>query len=110
MSAKDLILERLKNHPEGVSCRQFEEMKFGTYHKLASRISDLRKEGYQIVRRESHTESTMDAVYVLIDSPQDASNSNGKAISSQEPCLFGDGYAGEPKAQNEDITKLVGGW
>lgn len=49
VSQKTKILELLLNSPENtVSCSEFNKPPFFLYHKLSSRISDLKKMGYKI--------------------------------------------------------------
>lgn len=67
-SQKQRILEILKlSYPNAVICRVFDREYL--FHKLASRCSDLRKEGYKIEYIPSDTDSVMDASYRLIPEP-----------------------------------------
>lgn len=70
MSQKDTILSMFKSSLTGiVSCRELA----GAYlfHKAASRISELRKLGYNIQYVQSVTDSPMDAYYILMSEPQE---------------------------------------
>lgn len=69
MSQQSKILELLRAS-KTVSCRAF-NAEF-LFHKLASRCSDLRKEGYDIRYNPSQTNSPMDASYTLISEPTQA--------------------------------------
>ena len=113
MSQKSKILSLLKASPEGVSCRVF-EAEGHLYHKLSSRISDLAKEGYTIIRQESHTESPMDARYKLIDSPQDNQISSVKGSNSlklpQEAMELPFAVESKPSPIKSDISLEVGSW
>lgn len=105
-SQKERILKMLKESPEGVECYVFDREYL--FHKLASRVSELKKQGYDIIRIESHDGEVMKARYKLIGSPQDTHKRFDKADSSHEwwPEI-------EPMATggiNDDIVKLVGGW
>lgn len=70
MTQKEFILQMLKDSQEGVTCAEFERSRFGSFHKLASRISDLRQEGYDIIRIESHDNEVMKARYKLVGEPK----------------------------------------
>lgn len=64
-SQKERILNLLKEHPEGVSCRRFQDEFL--FHKLASRCSELRVEGYDIQYVPDPNGEVMKAKYVLRD-------------------------------------------
>ena len=86
MTQKERILKMLKESPEGVECSVF--AREFLFHKLASRCSELRSDGYDIIRIESHDGEVMKARYKLIGSHQNSVNSNRKADLSHEPMLF----------------------
>ena len=63
-SHKTIILEMLKSAPnQTISCRQLSYTFL--FHKAASRISELRKEGYDIEYIPGQTDSVLDAHYRL---------------------------------------------
>ena len=63
-SQKNIILELLKSAPDHtVSCRTLSYSFL--FHKAASRISELRKEGFDIEYIPSETGSALDAHYRL---------------------------------------------
>lgn len=67
MTKKEIILTTLRCAPNHTArCREFGQY---VYHKLASRVSDLRKQGYVIEFIPSDTESPLDASYQLISEP-----------------------------------------
>jgi hypothetical protein len=67
MTKKDIILNSLriaKNRT--LSIKEFEDVQFGIYHKLASRCSDLNKLGYKIEYIPSSSGVWSDAAYRLV--------------------------------------------
>lgn len=91
MTQLERIIELMKKNGGEVTCRELAENYL--YHKAASRLGvEARRKGYQIVRRESHTESPMDAVYTLLDSPQNSVRTHKKADFDMDSDLFAEVY------------------
>jgi len=65
LTQKDEILSMLEFGRQGVACQEFADRFL--YHKLSSRISDLKNDGYNI--KFIKGDSAMSGRYLLIASP-----------------------------------------